>query len=111
MTEGTWHANGALGVLLASIGLGIANAANAIAIALQDRVSMIVLTGCVPAVEAYTYTHQVFDNVQNFKVGAVKKAAFRKEPGTAGVLIDKAVTIATTGRPDPVVLEVPIGVQ
>ena len=109
MAEGTWHANGAPGVLFATIGPGIANAANAIANAWQDRVPMIVLTGCVPAVEAHTYTHQVFDHVKFLE--PVTKAAFRVEPGTAGILIDKAVTIATTGRPGPVVLDVPIDVQ
>lgn len=109
MAEGTWHANGAPGVLFATIGPGIANAANAIANAWQDRVPMIVLTGCVPAIEAHTYTHQVFDHVKFLE--PITKAAFRVEPGTAGILIDKAVTIATTGRPGPVVLDVPIDVQ
>ena len=109
MAEGTWHANGAPGVLFATIGPGIANAANAIANAWQDRVPMIVLTGCVPAVDAHTYTHQVFDHVKFLE--PVTKAAFRVEAGTAGVIIDKAVTIATTGRPGPVVLDVPIDVQ
>ncbi|WP_299948686.1 thiamine pyrophosphate-binding protein [uncultured Ruegeria sp.] len=109
MAEGTWHANGAPGVLFATIGPGIANAANAIANAWQDRVPMIVLTGCVSAVEAHTYTHQVFDHVKFLE--PVTKAAFRVEPGTAGILIDKAVTIATTGRPGPVLLDVPIDLQ
>lgn len=109
MAEGTWHANGAPGVLFATIGPGIANAANAIANAWQDRVPMIVLTGCVPAIEAQTYTHQVFDHVKFLE--PVTKAAFRVEAGTAGVIIDKAIKIATSGRPGPVVLDVPIDVQ
>ena len=109
MAEGCWHANGAPGVLFATIGPGIANAANAIANAWQDRVPMIVLTGCVPAVDAHTYTHQVFDHVAFLK--PITKAAFRVEPGTAGILIDKAIAIATSGRPGPVVLDVPIDVQ
>jgi len=109
MAEGTWHADGAPGVLFATIGPGIANAANAIANAWQDRVPMIVLTGCVPAVEAQTYTHQVFDHVKFLE--PVTKAAFRVEAGTAGIIIDKAVNIATSGRPGPVILDVPIDVQ
>ena len=64
MAEGTWHATGAPGVLFATIGPGIANAANVIAYAWQDRVPMIVLTGCVPALEAHTYSHQVFDHIK-----------------------------------------------
>ena len=109
MAEGTWHTDGAPGVLFATIGPGIANAANAIANAWQDRVPMIVLTGCVPAVEAHTYTHQVFDHVKFLE--PVTKAAFRVEAGTAGVIIDKAINIATSGRPGPVLLDVPIDVQ
>ncbi|WP_114286038.1 thiamine pyrophosphate-binding protein [Candidatus Halocynthiibacter alkanivorans] len=109
MAEGTWHHDGAPGVLFATIGPGIANAANVIANAWQDRVPMIVLTGCVPALEAQTYTHQVFDHVKFLE--PVSKAAFRVEPGTAGVLIDKAINIATSGRPGPVLLDVPVDVQ
>ncbi len=109
MGEGTWHATGGPAVLFATIGPGVANAVNAIANAWQDRVPMIVLTGCVPAVEAHTYTHQVFDHVALLK--PITKASFRVEPGTAAVVIDKAVHIATSGRPGPVVLDVPIDVQ
>jgi acetolactate synthase I/II/III large subunit len=109
MAEGTWHRGGAPGVLFATIGPGIANAANAIANAWQDRVPMIVLTGCVPAIEGHTYTHQVFDHVKFLE--PVTKAAFRVEAGTAGVIIDKALRIATSGRPGPVLLDVPIDIQ
>ncbi len=109
MAEGCWHANDAPGVLFATIGPGIANAVNAVANAWQDRVPMIVLTGCVPAIEAHTYTHQVFDHIKMLE--PITKASFRVEAGTAGILIDKAIQIATTGRPGPVVLDVPIDVQ
>ena len=109
MAEGAWHADGAPGVLFATIGPGIANAANVIANAWQDRVPMIVLSGCVPAIEAHTYTHQVFDHV-NF-LEPITKAAFKVEAGAAGIVIDKAINIATSGRPGPVLLDVPIDVQ
>jgi acetolactate synthase-1/2/3 large subunit len=109
MAEGTWQTDRAPGVLFATIGPGIANAANAIANAWQDRVPMIVLTGCVPAIEAQTYTHQVFDHVEFLK--PVTKAAFKVEAGTAGIIIDKAINMATSGRPGPVLLDVPIDVQ
>ena len=109
MGEGAWHGGGGLAVLFATIGPGLANATNAIANAWQDRVPMIVLTGCVPAIEQHTYTHQVFDHVALMK--PITKAAFRVEAGTAAVLADKAIAIATTGRPGPVVLDVPIDVQ
>ena len=109
MAEGAYHATGAPGVLFATIGPGIANAANVIANAWQDRVPMIVLTGCVPPVEGMTYTHQVFDHVRFLE--PITKAVMRVEPGTAAVAIDKAIKIATSGRPGPVALDVPINVQ
>lgn len=114
MAEGAWHASlaaggAAPGVLFATIGPGVANAANVIANAWQDRVPLIVLTGCVPATEALTYTHQVFDHVRFLE--PITKAAIRVEAGTAALAIDKALKIATSGRPGPVVLDVPIDVQ
>ncbi|MEL6793799.1 MAG: thiamine pyrophosphate-dependent enzyme, partial [Pseudomonadota bacterium] len=75
----------------------------------QDRVPMIVLTGCVPPVEGMTYTHQVFDHKRFLE--PITKAVLRVEPGTAAVAIDKAIKIATSGRPGPVALDVPINVQ
>ncbi|MBT7506367.1 MAG: thiamine pyrophosphate-binding protein, partial [Rhodospirillales bacterium] len=109
MAEGVHHHDGAPAILVATIGPGIANAANVIANALQDRVPMIALTGCVPATQAHTYTHQVFDHVKLAE--PITKAAFRVEQGAVSVIADKAVAIATEGRPGPVLLDVPIDVQ
>jgi acetolactate synthase-1/2/3 large subunit len=109
MAEGAWHGGGGPAVLFATIGPGIANATNVIANAFQDRVPMIVLTGCVPALEAETYTHQVFDHLALLR--PITKAAFRVERGTAAVVIDKALRIATGDRPGPVVLDLPMDVQ
>ncbi len=64
MAEGGWHADGAPGVLLATLGPGAANAVNVVANAWQDRVPLIFLTGCVDHGEAESYTHQVFDHQQ-----------------------------------------------
>ena len=109
MGEGVHHRDGAPAVLVATIGPGIANAVNVIANAFQDRVPMVALTGCVPADAQHTYTHQVLDHVR--LVEAVTKAAFRVEDGTAAVLADKALALATEGRPGPVLLDVPMDVQ
>ena len=45
MAEGTHHATGAPGVLLATIGPGVVNAINVVTNAWQDQVPMIFLTG------------------------------------------------------------------
>ncbi len=109
MGEGAYHFDGAPAILIATIGPGIANGINVIANALQDRVPMIALTGCVPAREQHTYTHQVLDHLKLAQ--EVTKAAFRVETGTAAILADKAVVIAMEDRQGPVLLDVPIDVQ
>ena len=109
MGEGVFHYDGAPAILIATIGPGIANAMNVIANALQDRVPMIALTGCVPALQQQTYTHQVFDHIKFAQ--EVTKAAFRVETSNAAVIADKAIAIAMEGRPGPVLLDVPIDVQ
>ena len=109
MGEGVHHSDGAPAILVATIGPGLTNAATVIANAFQDRVPMVVLTGCVSASERHSYTHQVLDHVKLAE--AVAKAAFRVEDGMAGLLADRAVAIATEGRPGPVLLDIPIDVQ
>ncbi len=108
MAEGAWHANGAPGVLLATIGPGVANAVNVIANAQQDRVPLIFLTGCVDAAEAETYTHQVFDHQAVLR--PIVKASFRAAPGAIAPMMEKALRIATEGQPGPVHIDVPIRV-
>ncbi len=108
MAEGTHHANGAPGILLATVGPGVANAVNVVANAYQDQVPLIYLTGCVDADVALTYTHQVFDHVELLK--PITKAAFRVTEGAVDTMIDKAIAIATDDRPGPVHIDVPIGV-
>ena len=109
MGEGVHHRDGAPAILVATIGPGLANAVNVIANAFQDRVPMVVLTGCVSASERHSYTHQVFDHVRLAET--VAKAAFRVEDGMAAMLADRAVAIATEGRPGPVLLDIPVDVQ
>ncbi|WP_299415409.1 thiamine pyrophosphate-binding protein [uncultured Sulfitobacter sp.] len=106
MAEAAWHQTGAPGVMVATIGPGVLNGVNSIANALQDRVPLIVLSGCVDAAEAQTYTHQVLD--QQAVLQPITKASFRLAPDVAHVMADKAVSIALEGRPGPVHIDVPI---
>jgi acetolactate synthase-1/2/3 large subunit len=107
--EGVHHFDGAPAILFGTIGPGIANAVNVIANATQDRVPMIALTGSVAASERHTYTHQVFDHARLLE--PVTKAAFLVDKDNAGVLIDKALKMATSGRPGAVLVDVPVDVQ
>lgn len=108
MAEAAWHQTGAPGIMVATIGPGVLNGVNSIANALQDRVPLIVLSGCVDAHEAETYTHQVLD--QQAVLRPIVKGSFRLSAGAAHVIADKAVSIALEGRPGPVHIDVPISV-
>ena len=108
MAEGLWHMTGALPVLVATLGPGVANAVNVVANAMQDRVPLIFLTGCVDTAEAETYTHQVFDHQAMLR--PVVKASIRLAAGAVGAGIARAIAVAVSGQPGPVHVDVPIGV-
>lgn len=108
MAEGTWHATGAPGILVATIGPGVANAVNVIANAHQDRVPLVVITGCMDEADADTYTHQVFDHRAVLR--EVTKATFRANAASLNQVMDKALTLLHTGQPGPVHIDLPIRV-
>ncbi|EPX79277.1 thiamine pyrophosphate-binding protein [Litoreibacter arenae] len=108
MAEGVHHVNGAPAILVATVGPGAMNGVNVVANAHQDRVPMIVLTGCVDPDEALTYTHQVLDHRRVFD--EITKATFTLTVEGADIVADKAVSIATEGRRGPVHIDVPISV-
>lgn len=108
MAEGLWHATGALPVLVATLGPGVANAVNVVANAQQDRVPLIFVTGCVDQALAESYTHQVFDHQAVLR--PLVKASLRAAPGTEELVAAKAVALARSGRPGPVHIDLPISV-
>lgn len=108
MAEGHWHMTGHLPVLVATLGPGVTNAVNVVANALQDRVPLIFLTGCVDPAEAETYTHQVMDHQAVLR--PVVKGSFRATAGAVAQVMAKAITLALSGQPGPVHVDVPIGV-
>ncbi len=108
MAEGVHHMDGAPAILVATVGPGAMNGVNVVANAEQDRVPMIVLTGCLDADEALTYTHQVMDHEAVF--APITKATFRLTAAGADIVTDKAVSIATEARSGPVHIDIPISV-
>jgi len=106
MAEGTHHVTGAPGILVATLGPGVANAVNVVANAHQDRVPLIFLTGRVDPVDEQTYTHQVFDHGR--LLDSVVKGSFTLVSGAVGTIVEKAVALATQGRPGPVHIDVPV---
>ncbi|WP_170400150.1 thiamine pyrophosphate-binding protein [Ruegeria arenilitoris] len=108
MAEAVHHRDGAPAILVATLGPGAMNGINVVANALQDRVPMIVLTGCVDADEALTYTHQVMDHAQVYR--SITKGTFTLTAQGADIVADKAVSLANQPRPGPVHIDVPISV-
>ena len=108
MAEGTWHATGAPGLLLTTVGPGLANAVNSVANALQEQVPLIVLSGCIDAGEAAQFTHQVID--QQALMTPVTKASIRVAPGAAAQAVQKAISIALSDPMGPVHLDLPVGI-
>ena len=108
LAEGVYQRTGAPGLMVATLGPGATNAVNVVANAQQDRVPLIVLTGCVDEDEALCYTHQVMDHGALFR--SITKASFRVPARGAGLLADKALAIALDGQPGPVHLDLPISI-
>jgi acetolactate synthase I/II/III large subunit len=108
MAEGVFQRTGAPAVLVATLGPGATNAVNVVANAEQDRVPLIVLTGCVDADEALTYNHQVMDHRALF--ASITKATFTLSASGAQIIADKALNRALSPRPGPVLIDVPITV-
>lgn len=106
MAEGSWHASGAPGVLLCTIGPGLANAVNSIANAFQEQVPLIVLSGCVGDALAEQFTHQVIDH--GALLAPVTKARFRVAPGTGALVVEKALSVALADPPGPVHIDLPV---
>lgn len=108
MAEGVYYGDGAPGILVTTLGPGLTNAVTAIANAMQERVPLIVLTGCIDPAEAQTYTHQVFDH--GALLAPITKARFTAVDGAIDAIIEKAILIASDGRPGPVHIDLPVGV-
>jgi acetolactate synthase-1/2/3 large subunit len=108
MAEGTYHRTGAPGILVSTLGPGVANCANVVVNAQQDRVPLIVLTGCADPEETLTYIHQIFNH--RSLLSPITKATFTLLPSRADIIAEKAVAIATGDRPGPVHIDVPTAV-
>lgn len=106
--EGHWHMTGALPVLVATLGPGVANATNVVANAMQDRVPLIFLTGCVEGALLGSFTHQVIDHQAMLR--PVVKGTFRLERGRIAEVVREAIALAQSGQPGPVHIDVPVDV-
>jgi acetolactate synthase-1/2/3 large subunit len=105
MADAVAQLTGSPAVLVATLGPGVSNLVTAVAHAALDRTPMLVLTACVDAGTAATYTHQVFD--QSALLAPITKASLTLAERGAGAMIDRAVALAASGVPGPVHLDIP----
>ena len=104
--DGYARATGKPGVVLVTSGPGATNAVTGIATAYMDSIPMIVITGQVPSHLIGNDAFQEVDSVgitrpivkHNFLINDVKDIA---------ETFKKAFYVATTGRPGPVVIDIP----
>src|SRR5881397_2756530 len=104
--DGYARATGRCGVALVTSGPGVTNAVTGIATAYMDSIPMVVITGQVPTKAIGEDAFQECDTV-GITRPAVKHNFLVKDVNDLAVTIKKAFHIATTGRPGPVVVDIP----
>ena len=108
--EGYARSTGKPGVVLVTSGPGATNAVTGITDALLDSIPMVVITGQVPTGLIGTDAFQEADTV-GITRHCTKHNYLVKDPAKLGSTIHEAFHIATSGRPGPVVVDIPKDVQ
>ncbi|MFA6115787.1 MAG: acetolactate synthase 3 large subunit [Sphingomonas sp.] len=108
--EGYARSTGKPGVVLVTSGPGATNAVTGITDALMDSIPMVVITGQVPTALIGTDAFQEADTV-GITRHCSKHNYLVKDPARLGDIIHEAFHIATSGRPGPVVVDIPKDVQ
>ncbi len=100
------RATGRVGVALVTSGPGVTNAVTGIATAYMDSIPIVVVTGQVPTAAIGLDAFQEVDTV-GITRPCVKHNFLVKDVKDLAVTMKKAFIIAATGRPGPVVVDVP----
>ncbi|WAT18256.1 biosynthetic-type acetolactate synthase large subunit [Aurantiacibacter sp. MUD11] len=108
--EGYARSTGKPGVVLVTSGPGATNAITGIADAFLDSIPMVVITGQVPTNLIGTDAFQEADTV-GLTRHCSKHNYLVKDPEDLAATIEEAFEIASSGRPGPVVVDVPKNVQ
>ncbi len=108
--EGYARSTGKPGVVLVTSGPGATNVITAITDALMDSIPIVVITGQVPTSLIGTDAFQEADTV-GITRHCSKHNYLVKDPARLGDVIHEAFHIATSGRPGPVVVDIPKDVQ
>ena len=104
--DGYARATGEVGVALVTSGPGVTNAVTGIATAYMDSIPMVIVTGQVPTPAIGLDAFQECDTV-GITRPIVKHNFLVKDVRDLALTMKKAFHIARTGRPGPVVVDVP----
>jgi acetolactate synthase I/II/III large subunit len=104
--DGYSRASNKVGVCLVTSGPGVTNAVTGIATAYMDSIPMVVITGQVPTHAIGLDAFQEVDTV-GITRPCVKHNFLVKNVGDLASTIKKAFHIASTGRPGPVLVDIP----
>ena len=104
--DGYARATGEVGVALVTSGPGVTNAVTGIATAYMDSIPMVIITGQVPTPAIGLDAFQECDTV-GITRPIVKHNFLVKDVRDLALTMKKAFHIARTGRPGPVVVDVP----
>ena len=108
--EGYARSTGKPGVVLVTSGPGATNAVTGIADAFMDSIPLVVITGQVPTALIGSDAFQEADTI-GITRHCTKHNYLVKDPAELAGIIEEAFQIATTGRPGPVVIDIPKDVQ
>jgi acetolactate synthase I/II/III large subunit len=104
--DGYARSTGRPGVALVTSGPGVTNAVTGIATAYMDSIPLVVITGQVPTHAIGQDAFQECDTV-GITRPCVKHNFLVKDVKDLAVTIKKAFYVATTGRPGPVLVDIP----
>ena len=104
--DGYARATGEVGVALVTSGPGVTNAVTGIATAYMDSIPMVIVTGQVPTAAIGLDAFQECDTV-GITRPIVKHNFLVKDVRDLALTMKKAFHIARTGRPGPVVVDIP----
>jgi acetolactate synthase-1/2/3 large subunit len=104
--DGYARATGRPGCVLVTSGPGVTNAITGIATAYMDSIPLVVFTGQVPTSLIGNDAFQEVDSI-GISRPCVKHNFLVKDVNDLAVTIKKAFYVATTGRPGPVVVDIP----
>jgi len=104
--DGYARATGKVGVALVTSGPGVTNAVTGIATAYTDSIPMVVISGNVPT---YAIGEDAFQEADTVGITrpVVKHNFLVKDVKDLPLVIKKAFHIAQTGRPGPVLIDIP----